>query len=176
MIFCIPVVGFFPLVPPYHSSGFSSCSVSQEADLKGLWQSVSLPLAFCRAQPTGVPGGKLEDTGKASWTRSLGSHPLVGGMAVSDPSSTGQTSLPSCIGLIPLQASPPFVVSALGVVGRLRNAYLTLLGWFPLPSPPFVSSLELSLIISLECAICFLPELCLIQFPRAKSDENSENK
>lgn len=176
MIFCIPVVGFFPLIPPYHSSGLSSCSVSQEAYLKGLWQSVSLPLAFCGAQPTAVPGGKLEDTGKASWTRSLGSPPLAGGLEVSNPSSTSQTSFLSRTGLIPLQASLPLVVSALGVVGRLRNAYLTLLGWFPLPGPPFVSSLEFSLIISLERAICFLPELCLIQFPRAKSDENSENK
>lgn len=55
-----PCDGVF--APLDYSSGFSTCSMPQEADMKGPWNSVSSPLAFHEAQPVINSSRKPENT------------------------------------------------------------------------------------------------------------------
>lgn len=55
-----PVMRHCPSAPPDYSPGFSPCPLSQETNMKHLWNKVSFTLAFSGAQPMGGPGSKAE--------------------------------------------------------------------------------------------------------------------
>lgn len=128
-----------PSAPPDYSPGFSPCPLSQETNMKHLWNKVSFTLAFSGAQPMGGPGSKAEAMRKDILEYLFpDSLPLVHGLAVSGCLFLGPQLL---LGDSPvrhrphsIRNPPPLAASAL-VVGRLRNACFTLCCWFPLTLP-----------------------------------------
>lgn len=128
-----------PSAPPDYSPGFSPCPLSQETNMKHLWNKVSFTLAFSGAQPMGGPGSKAEAMRKDiqeylfPWLPPAGSW--VGSLWVPLPWATAPVGWLSRQTQAPLYSKPTSSCHFTLVVGRLRNACFTLRCWFPLTLP-----------------------------------------